>query len=140
MTIASGWPTPGARLGVPRWVLSAADGEKSKAYRSAKPATSPPASCAIQYVGTRSQGCFPATARPNVTAGLKCPPESAPNAETATASASPCASAMGTTSAVGVATDVTIAPAPMKKNMNVPAASASSARVCPLMCARFPPA
>ena len=67
-----------------------------------------------------------------MTAGLKCPPEMAPKEDTATASASPCANATGIKPVPGAAEieAVTIAPAPITKNMNVPAISASSARVC----------
>jgi len=56
----------------------------------------------------------------------------APNDETATASARPWASATGMRPVPGAAEieAVTIAPAPITKNMNVPAISASSARVC----------
>src|SRR5438874_5372623 len=91
---------------------------------------SAPTACAIQYVGTRGQGCLPAIASPKVVAGLKWPPESPPKAETATESPSPCASAMATRLSPPVAM---IAPAPTKKNRKVPATSARSARMCPVM-------
>ena len=55
-----------------------------------------------------------------------------PNAETAIASTRPCASAIESNAVGGepATTVVTTAPAPITKNMKVPAISASSARVC----------
>src|SRR5256885_8705331 len=90
----------------------------------------------------RAHGCLPATARPNGPAGLKCPPEIQPKAETATDSPRPCASAIAMRLSPLVAM---IAPAPTKKNMNVPAASARSTRAWSVMrrlfctCGRLPP-
>lgn len=64
-----------------------------------------------------------------MTAGLKCAPEMAPKTETATASASPLASAIPTSpTSPPVISWATTAPTPIDRNMNVPAASASSAR------------
>src|SRR5919201_886574 len=93
----------------------------------------PPTSWATQYVGTRGHGWRPAIASPNVTAGLKCPPDSAPNAEIAMARAMPCANAMGSRPVPLITLSVRMAPAPMKKNQNVPQASAKSARVWSFM-------
>ncbi|HET9808210.1 MAG TPA: hypothetical protein VFQ66_00845, partial [Candidatus Limnocylindria bacterium] len=84
-------------------------------------------------MGTRDQGCRRTIASAKVTAGLKCAPESAPNADTATASAIPCASPIERSPPPLPFASAMIAPAPMKKNQNVPAASASKARVCPLI-------
>src|SRR5260370_10129200 len=79
-------------------------------------------SCAAQYVGTRAHGCLPASASPKATAGLKCAPEIATKTAMATARVMPCASATSSS-----APPLTIAPAPMKKNQNVPQTSASKA-------------
>src|SRR5215210_1679838 len=74
----------------------------------------------------------PVSHTPNVTAGLKWPPLTAPSAETRTASARPWASATPSTPPVSApwrCPPRMTAPMPTKKNRNVPSASAARTEV-----------
>ena len=79
--------------------------------------------------------------KPNVIAGLKCPPEMCPTADTITAIARPCANAIATrlrpdavspapwaNAAPNSFVVVRIVPAPMKMSVNVPMNSATPRR------------
>ena len=59
-------------------------------------------------------------------AGLKCPPEMWPNAETMIAIASPCASATPISAVSWIPAAVTIAPAPMNVSVKAPTNSATA--------------
>src|SRR3954451_10513391 len=66
---------------------------------------------------------------PSVIAGLKCPPEMWPTAETMTAIARPCARAMPTSVGSWMPAADMIEPAPTKISVNVPTNSATPRRI-----------
>jgi hypothetical protein len=83
---------------VPRWAgpITASGKTCAKMTRSISPARTAPISCATTYTTACTTPTRPTTANAIVTAGLKCPPEIAPNAETITERIRPWASAMPT--------------------------------------------
>src|SRR3954451_11536880 len=75
-------PTPSPRAGVP--MPDGPQTDSGKTARSARPATRAPTSCATTYVTAFADPMRPAIQTPNVTAGLKCAPDTTPRAETST--------------------------------------------------------
>ncbi len=92
---------------------------------SRKPAAAPPANCATQYAIAFTALILPPTSNPNVTAGLRWPPEIPPVAETITAIVNPCASATPSKPMPIPGSLLWIAPTPMKMSANVPMNSAT---------------
>ena len=125
MPCATSVPSPSA--GVP--MLTGSHDDSGKTNRSAKPAATAPSSWAMTYIAARAGPMRPVIQTANVTAGLKWPPETAPSAETSTASARPWASATPTSPPLvsPVCWPSTTAPIPTKKKRKVPIASATRA-------------
>src|SRR5438552_5941513 len=84
-----------------------------------KAATTPAATCAIQYGTTSFAGHLPRRKTASVTAGLRCPPEMCPVAKTMTMSAAPIASGAITPAAPGMTVQPTV-----RTRKNVPINSA----------------
>src|SRR5688572_10211486 len=95
---------------------------EGKMNLSASAAIVAASNCVNQYTAASGSAILRVTTKPNVTAGLKCPPEMCPTAEAITAITSPWARAIGTSWPPEKRTD----PTPMKINANVPTNSATA--------------
>ena len=130
VAISSSTSAPPFEMPSPGAVSSASTALLEYTAATARTATKPPTSCAIQYGTTSLTGNFRATARPRDTAGLKWPPETCPNAAIASARPRPNANAIPRVLIAPPprSTETAIALKPRKKNRKVPSASAARRR------------